>query len=210
MIEEWDKLWEDKPDTLGDYIISDWGFEQWINRMERAGDKLIERVEYLDGLTDGDVKLITKLQVENEKLKHTIATGYCGECEVLKEENKQLRRDTKDLAELGSDDLKKRVAYQKENEVLKIVTAKLFNKLADEQKKLEAIRGIVAEYPKCDKNGLAFDWDELITRILAVLDDSAQNTDYVQDCNEDCPEIEKGCSAYHKGKKCLFAQKEDV
>ena len=37
----------------------------------------------------------------------------------------------------------------------------------------------------------------------------AQNTDYVQDCNEDCPEIEKGCSAYHKGKKCLFAQKEE-
>ena len=84
MIEEWDKLWEDKPDTLGDYIISDWGFEQWINRMERAGDKLIERVEYLDGLTDGDVKLITKLQVENGELKHSIATGYCGECDILK------------------------------------------------------------------------------------------------------------------------------
>ena len=46
--------------------------------------------------------------------------------------------------------------------------------------KLEAIRGIVAEYPTCDKNGLAFDWDELITRILAVLDGPAQNTDYVQ------------------------------
>ena len=57
---------------------------------------------------------------------------------------------------------------------------KVFNKLADEQKKLEAIRVIVAEYPKCDKNGLAFDWDELITRILAVLDGPAQNTDYVQ------------------------------
>ena len=164
MIEEWDNLWVKKPFTLDSLLVDDEGnslqsdHSIWLERVKVVGDKLEERVVYLEGLTDGDVKIITRLQVEN----------------------KQLRRDTKDLAELGSDDLKKRVAYQKENEALKIVTAKLFNKLADEQKKLEAIRGIVAEYPKCDKNGLAFDWDELITRILAVLDDSAQNTDYVQ------------------------------
>ena len=140
MNEEWDKLWEDKPDTLGDYIISDWGFEQWINRMERAGDKLIERVVYLEGLTDGDVKIITQLQVENEKLKHIIATGYCGECDVLKEENNQLRekqRETQFLLSCESDLYK---------------DCKL--DLGKYMKKLEAIRDVVnnapdhTEYPR--------------------------------------------------------------
>ena len=66
--------------------------------------------------------------------------------DAMQMEIKQLRKDNKDLAELGSDDLKKRIAYQKENEALKIVTAKLFNKLADEQQKLEAIREIAEPY----------------------------------------------------------------
>ena len=130
---EWDKLWEDKPDTLGDYIISDWGFEQWINRMERAGDKLIERVVYLEGLTDGDVKIITQLQVENEKLKHIIATGYCGECDVLKEENNQLRekqRETQFLLSCESDLYK---------------DCKL--DLGKYMKKLEAIRDVINDPP---------------------------------------------------------------
>ena len=51
----------------------------------------------------------------------------------------------------------------------------LIHKAASE--KLVAIRGVVAEYPKCDKTGLAFEWDELITRILAILDTPAQNTE---------------------------------
>ena len=149
MIEEWDKLCEGMKKILDEYnkysvepIRLQWqgakamgdkqqekiiDLEAEINELVGENDmlqeenknqkiitdsyiqlhKLIERVECLDGLTKGDVELITRLQVEN----------------------KQLRRDTKDLAELGSDDLKKRVAYQKENEALKIVTAKLFNKL---------------------------------------------------------------------------------
>ena len=130
MIEEWDNLWVKKPFTLDSLLVDDEGnslqsdHSIWLERVKVVGDKLEERVVYLEGLTDGDVKIITRLQVEN----------------------KQLRRDTKDLAELGSDDLKKRVAYQKENEALKIVTAKLFNKLADEQQKLEAIREIAEPY----------------------------------------------------------------
>jgi len=64
----------------------------------------------------------------------------------MQQENVQLRKDVKELANMGSDDLKKRVACQKENEALKIVTAKLFNKLADEQQKLEAIREIAEPY----------------------------------------------------------------
>ena len=151
MSEEWDKVKEDWK-SFDEYDLKHiWAAGDTLQAetkvLKYENKQLIDRNKYLEGLTDGDVKLITKLQVENEKLKHTIATGYCGECEVLKEENKQLRRDTKDLAELGSDDLKKRVAYQKENEVLKIVTAKLFNKLADEQQKLEAIRCVVNDPP---------------------------------------------------------------
>jgi len=68
----------------------------------------------------------------------------------MQQENVQLRKDVKELANMGSDDLKKRVACQKENEALKIVTAKLFNKLADEQQKLEAIRGLLPKL-KCDR-----------------------------------------------------------
>ena len=49
--------------------------------------------------------------------------------------------------------------------------------LEEQKQKLGAIRVIVAEYPKCDKTGLAFEWDELITRILAILDTPAQNTE---------------------------------
>ena len=49
--------------------------------------------------------------------------------------------------------------------------------ISEQDQKLEAMRGVVAEYPKCDKNGLAFEWDELITRILAILDTPAQNTE---------------------------------
>ena len=37
-------------------------------------DKLRERVEYLEGLTDGDVKLITKLQEEIMVLKQKLKT----------------------------------------------------------------------------------------------------------------------------------------
>jgi len=66
--------------------------------------------------------------------------------DAMQQENVQLRKDVKELANMGSDDLKKRVACQKENEALKIVTAKLFNKLADEQQKLEAIREIAEPY----------------------------------------------------------------
>ena len=35
----------------------------------------IERVVYLDGLTNGDVGIITKLQVENGELKQKLKTG---------------------------------------------------------------------------------------------------------------------------------------
>ena len=54
-------------------------------------EKLRFRINYLEGLIDADVQLIRKLQVENGELKHSIATGYCGECDILKEENKELQ-----------------------------------------------------------------------------------------------------------------------
>ena len=130
MNEEWDKLWKD--------LQFKWTQpEEWEKQVKVLGDKLRERVEYLEGLTDGDVKLITKLQEELNLYK----LKYKGMYEI----------NQFNIGEADKD-----------------------------HEKLKAIRGVVAEYPKCDKNGLAFEWDELITRILAVLDGSAQNTDYVQ------------------------------
>ena len=120
---EWDKLREMLKNEVVVSVGTSYKLYPLVDRLEAVGDKLRERVEYLEGLTDGDVKLISKLQQENKMIQ------------------------------------------------IKAMSLAL---------QLEAIRGIVAEYPKCDKNGLAFECDELITRILAVLDGSAQNTDYVQ------------------------------
>ena len=95
-------------------------------------DKLCEELEGIpvsNGITLG------------AKWKQVRAVG-----DAMQQENVQLKKDVKELANMGSDDLKKRVACQKENEALKIVTAKLFNKLADEQQKLEAIREIAEPY----------------------------------------------------------------
>lgn len=39
------------------------------------------------------------------------------------------------------------------------------------KQKLTRIRGIVGEYPICSKDGMSFDWDELINRIREVLND---------------------------------------
>jgi len=62
MSEEWDKLWKD--------LQFKWTHpEEWEKQVKAVGDKLIERVEYLEGLTDGDVKLITGLQVENKMIQ---------------------------------------------------------------------------------------------------------------------------------------------
>ena len=53
-----------------DLYIADFMAQNWV-----VIDKLQERVMYLEGLTDGDVKLITKLQVENGELKQKLKTG---------------------------------------------------------------------------------------------------------------------------------------
>ena len=150
MIEEWDKLWKEPWASYTKYCTTEYDeYETWINQVNNVGDKLRERVEYLEGLTQGDIDLITRLQVEN----------------------KQLRRDTKDLAELGSDDLKKRVAYQKENEALKIVTAKLFNKLSDEQQKLEALRGELRFFESLEVNLEEFKAKDIVKHFRKVLGD---------------------------------------
>jgi len=91
----------------------------------------IERVVYLDGLTDGDVAIITKLQVENGELKHTIATGYCGECDVLKEDNKQL---------------------QERNIDLYVHTARLVFELEQNKQKLEAMRSQLCFFESLEVN----------------------------------------------------------
>jgi len=149
MNEEWDKLWKLKLK----YSLLDQS-DKWIEEVKAVGDKLRERVVYLEGLTDGDVKLITKLQVENGELKHTIATGYCGECDVLKEENKKLTKLNEMLIQDNG-------VYEQ---------AILIHKAASE--KLEAIQDIAESYRNhCIK---------AVDRILVVLDGPAQNTDYVQ------------------------------
>ena len=86
-----------------------------------------------------------------------------GRCNVLakqlgetQQQNERLTKETCDLAEMGSDDLKKRMAYQKENEALKVVTAKLFNKLADEQKKIETVRRIIVTPDAVDLVDVSF------------------------------------------------------
>ena len=62
MNEEWDKLWKD--------LQFKWTQpEEWEKQVKVLGDKLRERVEYLEGLTDGDVKLISKLQQENKMIQ---------------------------------------------------------------------------------------------------------------------------------------------
>ena len=47
----------------------------WDLWIQSEKEKLNKRVEYLEGLTDGDVKLITKLQEENQMLKQKLKTG---------------------------------------------------------------------------------------------------------------------------------------
>ena len=98
LCDEWNKIVDASDRLLKEKINEDNIFKSHLIQMlftgkevKAVGDKLRERVVYLDGLTDGDVKLITKLQVENGELKHSIATGYCGECDILKEENKELK-----------------------------------------------------------------------------------------------------------------------
>ena len=47
----------------------------WDLWIQSEKEKLNKRVEHLEGLTDGGVKLITKLQEENQMLKQKLKTG---------------------------------------------------------------------------------------------------------------------------------------
>ena len=119
--------------------------------MSEKWDKLWENlIGYLNHLNNKNLITgwLADIKAVGDGMRDAIATGYCGECDVLKEENKQLQERNIDLF---------------------VHTARLDFELEQNKQKLEAIRGVVAEYPKCDKTGLAFEWDELITRILEVL-----------------------------------------
>jgi len=73
MSEEWDKVKEDWK-SFGEYdLIHIWAAGDTLQAetkvLKYENKELIDRNKYLEGLTDGDVKLITGLQVENKQLR---------------------------------------------------------------------------------------------------------------------------------------------
>ena len=89
-------------------------------------DELRDRVEYLEGLTDGDVKLITKLQEELNLYK----LKYKGMCEI-------------NQFNIGESDKE-----HKKLEASQEALGKTFNKLADNQQKLKTVSRMLDEWEK--------------------------------------------------------------
>jgi len=78
----------------------------------------------------------------------------------MQQENVQLRKDVKELANMGSDDLKKRVACQKENEMIRVresetmkMWAETIESLNEDEKKLKLIRDLVDLWDQYDSIG---------------------------------------------------------
>ena len=79
MSEKWDKVKEDWK-SFDEYDLKHiWAAGDTLQAetkvLKYENKQLIDRNKYLEGLTDGDVKLITKLQVENGELKQKLKTG---------------------------------------------------------------------------------------------------------------------------------------
>jgi len=68
MSEEWDKLWENLIGYLN-HLNNKNLITGWLADIKSMGDKLRERVVYLEGLTDGDTKLLTAKLVEIQSLR---------------------------------------------------------------------------------------------------------------------------------------------
>ena len=138
-------------------------------------EKLRFRINYLEGLTDADVQLIRKLQVENGELKHSIATGYCGECDILKEENKELQGRILALDFVIKVAEKHQQEAEQKLDVSQEALGKTFNKLADNQQKLKTGSRMLDEWEKSTSHP-----DATLVNIRNLKKIFTQNTDYVQ------------------------------
>jgi len=83
---EWDKL--RKGHHAWDHTKSG---SRYVEKLITEGDRLKDRMEYLEALINEDVKMITSKLVEIQRLERIIATGYCGECDIHKEKLEDIR-----------------------------------------------------------------------------------------------------------------------
>ena len=113
---DWDKLWEEPWASYTKYSTTEYyDYEIWVNQVRAVGDEM-------------QVDLIGTHEL-NEKQFQEIGR--------LQKENTQLKKDVKELANMGSDDLHKRLECEKLMQLANSRCNELAKQLGETQEKLE-------------------------------------------------------------------------